>query len=242
MTRSKAQTRQQPAPDHDTVFAYWNNVELEKTKPYWVEEEHAEPLRGYLRLETNLERGFNDALAFAGRLRPFGGDVIEIGAGTGWTTAALSRLPVRSITAVDFSRHRIEVLAPRVLQHLGGDAAKVRFIAADIFSLELPPAAHSMAVLNQTFYMFSPLRTLADLLFTRLVPGGVAVISCDNFYHAPPRPPVRDASGRYAYTHGDYREALEGAGFTVQVQELGYQFYPQLEGLLPSVNFFGVKP
>lgn len=242
MQHAKARAAQHSAPASDPVFDYWNNVEMEKTKPYWVEEERGESLHDYLRRQTNLERGFEDALAFAAKLGPLGGACLEIGAGTGWTTARLSGLPVETITAVDFSRHRIEVLAPRVLRLMGGNPAKVRFVSADIFALELPPGEFNAVVLNQAFYMFSPLQRLAEMLFAWLKPGGVAIISCDIFCQDPPRPPVRDASGRYSYAHQDYREALEAAGFAVQVQGLGYQFYPSLEGMLPSVNFFGVKP
>ncbi len=75
--------------DHMSVD-YWNNIEIEKTKPYWVEDESDLKLLHFLQEETNLKKCFQEAVMYAEQFG--GGHVLEIGAGVAWTSALLSGL------------------------------------------------------------------------------------------------------------------------------------------------------
>jgi SAM-dependent methyltransferase len=58
--------------------------------------------------------------------RPIGGDVMEIGAGTGWCSALLSKKPtVRKVYAVEYDRYAIDELMPKVFTHAGADNNKI---------------------------------------------------------------------------------------------------------------------
>ena len=43
-------------------YDYWNDIEYEKTKPYWIEDESDMKLLNFIQKETNLQRCFQDAL------------------------------------------------------------------------------------------------------------------------------------------------------------------------------------
>lgn len=58
------------------------------------------------------------------------GQVVDLGCGTGWAVARLSRVPaVEHVIGVDLSRRFLETVTRRVIGKLSGDAAKIRLIA-----------------------------------------------------------------------------------------------------------------
>ena len=46
-------------------YDYWNNIEIEKTKAYWIEDKTDLKLVHFIQSETNLQRCFQDAVAFS---------------------------------------------------------------------------------------------------------------------------------------------------------------------------------
>jgi SAM-dependent methyltransferase len=227
----------------DPYLSYWNDIAKERDKAFWIEDVSETRLLDYLRTETNLERGLLDGLRFAEGFGGVAGAVLEIGAGAGWATAHVSRLGgVKSITAVDYSDHRLTRLAPLVFQQLDGEIGKVRFLKADIFLLDLPVEAFDLVLFTQAFYMFHPLARMAELANRVLRPGGKALVCCEDFLGEPGEPPYRDISGRYYY-HDDqeYQRAFEQAGFQFHRQPLGYLFYPN-PNAKSTANYLAFKP
>lgn len=53
--------------------------------------------------------------------------VLDLGCGTGWLSAILSRYDqVESVVALDADSHNLDVMLPEVVRWLGGDASKIR--------------------------------------------------------------------------------------------------------------------
>lgn len=227
----------------DPFRAYWNDTAAERDKAFWIEDETDPKLLDYLRKETCLERGVLDGLAFVERHGGLDGDALEIGAGAGWSTALLTRREgVRGVVAVDYSEHRVTRLAPLVFRQMGGSMDKVRFLKADIFSVDLPACGFDLVLFVQSLYMHHPLRAMTDLAHRVLRPGGKALVCCEDFLGEPGEPPFRDISGRYYY-HSDeaYRQAFEAAGFQFHRQQLDYQFYPHPGEPRPVANYLALK-
>jgi SAM-dependent methyltransferase len=58
--------------------------------------------------------------------QPIGGHVMEIGAGTGWCSAILSKKPtVEKVYAVEYDRYAVDELMPKVFAHAGAAIDKI---------------------------------------------------------------------------------------------------------------------
>ena len=88
--------------------------------PRWIEGK--ELVR---KLEYSLERG---------GLEP-AGTIVDLGAGTCWLSAALVRRPgVERAIAIEFSRRRLEELAPIAIAYLDAPADKIERVRADFYN------------------------------------------------------------------------------------------------------------
>src|SRR5919108_3109244 len=63
------------------------------------------------------------------------GTIVDLGAGTCWLSAALVRRPeVDRAIAIEFSRRRLEDLAPIAIAYLGAPAEKIERVVADFYN------------------------------------------------------------------------------------------------------------
>ena len=240
----------------DDYKAYWNDVEIEKKKSFWIEDPSDMKIINFLTKETNLQRCFLDALQFAdnigGAVR---GDVLDIGAGVGWTSAIVSRIEaIQLIMAIDYSVNRLEKIAPIVMQQLGAEPDKVKRVVGDFFSLELQPAYYDAAIFCQSAYMFSDLERLFRKVNHLLVKGGILIVACERIFEAYPLLDWRyikqvlrrgiygraDISGNHNYVDSEYRRAIKGSGFDYYFQPLDYYIFPK-SIKLNGGNYFGIK-
>lgn len=90
---------------------YWNDIEIEKTKAFWVEDVFDLKLLHFLQNETNLQKCFQDGVGFAGQFDGgICGHILDIGAGVAWRMASdawregLWHVQRRSHPAVAFCR------------------------------------------------------------------------------------------------------------------------------------------
>lgn len=235
--------------------AYWNDIEIEKTKPYWVEDPSDTKLLRFLREETNLERCLRDALGFAAGLRPLSGRVLDVGAGVAWSSAMLSVIEgVREVVATDLSSHRLLRVAPIVFKQMGGVGEKFVSVVDDFRRKAWGPASFDMVLFVQSLYMFPDLKETLGHAHRLLVSGGLVVVACERivpdhspfsfgYYRTRLRRLFRgraDVSGNHGYVDREYREAIQAAGFDYRFQVLDYPVYPATHSLRAG-NHFGIK-
>jgi SAM-dependent methyltransferase len=106
------------------------------------------------------------------RLDP-AGTVIELGAGSCWLSAALASLPtVDRAVGVEFSRHRLEDLAPVAIAALGAPPEKVTRRLADFNDPGLPDAEADLVVFDAAFHHAADRLHVAKVACRLLRPGG----------------------------------------------------------------------
>jgi ubiquinone/menaquinone biosynthesis C-methylase UbiE len=67
------------------------------------------------------------------------GQVLDLGAGSCWFSAELSRWPeIERVFALDFSERLLEEVAPQVIAHLAGDETRITRVVGDFHRLEFP--------------------------------------------------------------------------------------------------------
>ena len=119
--------------EHPDLSPYANVAELEYREH--VQPQHDTPETFVAKIRASGRLALLPYLQQRGVLRP-AGDVLEIGAGSGWLTAELSKLPsVRSVTAVDFSDWLVSRVMPGVFALLDADVAKITRRRGDFHDL-----------------------------------------------------------------------------------------------------------
>jgi SAM-dependent methyltransferase len=163
-------------PDISTA-SYWNDVTKEEGKPFDLRRVSRERLMRYLEDETGWGREFQRLLDLAAaRGRTPRGLGVDLGAGVGWTTALLSRLPeVATLYAVDFSRHRLAELAPLIFDTLGAETSKITRAVGSFYDVRLPAGSADFCFMSQAFHHADePLRLLGEA--RRLLRDGGSVL------------------------------------------------------------------
>jgi SAM-dependent methyltransferase len=105
------------------------------------------------------------------------GTIVELGAGSCWLSATLARNPaVQRAVAVEFSRHRLEQLAPIAIAALGAPAAKIERRRADFNDPGLPNGCADLVVTDAAFHHAADPDHLAGVAHRLLRPGGTILL------------------------------------------------------------------
>lgn len=235
-------------------YKYWNNIEIERSKQYYIEDIADYRLLNFLENETNLRRCFEDALKFAATIGEVKGSIIDVGAGVAWTSALISHIPtVKSVIAVDFSQHRLLKIAPLVFNQLNGRIEKFEPILGDFMQFDYKEK-FDMAIFCQSLYMFSEIDKALSKIRDLLVKGGLIIVACERIVATYPAYSPRflfrklkrliqgraDTSGNNFYDDKEYRRALDRAGFEYYFQLLDYPLYKNIAHITAG-NHFGIK-
>jgi ubiquinone/menaquinone biosynthesis C-methylase UbiE len=152
----------------------------------------------------------------------FSGRILEIGAGAGWLSAELSKLPrVVEVVATDLTGQRLQEEAPHVFAKLGAIKRKITCRAADPNQLEFPDSHFDYvvcaAVLNRAVNIAEVLREARRVL----KPGGwfVAVrepVESRLRVESKRAAAERARTGRQLYSLEEYKRFFAAAGLKVE--------------------------
>jgi ubiquinone/menaquinone biosynthesis C-methylase UbiE len=222
--------------------AYWNDVEEEKKKEWWIEDGDYEKCRCYLERYGLLDE-YRQAEGFIGDLPRAGLRVADLAAGIGWTSALISRIgSVAEVHAVEISRHRLERLFPHSVSMFAGRADKIRRYLGSFYQLQLPPQSMDVVFMSHAFHHADrPLQLLRECDRV-LKPGGRILVSGEHeigfrrlarrFLGAllrerrlvtdfrglfPPDPVLGD----HYYRYSDYCQLFEPLGYQLQHRVAG---------------------
>ncbi len=83
----------------------------------------------------------------------FHGEILEIGAGSSWLSASISRTPaVRKVYALDISKDLLEMAARNMIDRLDGDKSKIEFITADFNNLPFKDNRFNIVVCDASLH------------------------------------------------------------------------------------------
>lgn len=163
-------------PEHREMRVY-ESGEADSTASA-VQGSHAEP---WLNVLDERECGSPPAIEFALAQRELSrlihGRAIDLGAGTCWVTARLSKCDaVREVVALDMSERFLIDVGSRVISHLGGVREKVRFAVGSFNDIPFPAASFDCAFLVAAIHhSLSPMKTLIEARRV-LKPDGVLIL------------------------------------------------------------------
>jgi len=113
---------------------------------------------------------------FAGH--PLRGRVMEIGAGTGWCSAVISRLPaVSEVFALEYDPYCIQTLIPRAHAALEAETAKVRRVLGSFNTMKCDAGSFDLVVSIGALHHSENLAITLAESFRILAPGGWLIAS-----------------------------------------------------------------
>jgi SAM-dependent methyltransferase len=157
--------------------SYWNNIEEERKKEWWIGDGKYNVCIDYLR-----NSGLLDEWAVAEKFisnRSSGNiklEVADLAAGIGWTSALFSRIDnIAAVHAVEVSKHRLIDLFPHAVKMLDGNPAKIKRYIGSFYELGFKNESMDIIFLSQAFHHSDqPLKLLLEI--DRVTKKGGAVI------------------------------------------------------------------
>ena len=132
--------------------AYWNDVDEEQKKEFWIEDGDYEKCRRYLE-STKMLAEYFQAERFVRELGRDGLEIVDLAAGIGWSSALLSRVPcVATVHSVEISKHRLERLFPHCAAMFDADTRKIRRYLGSFYDVKLPAASIDVVFLSHAFH------------------------------------------------------------------------------------------
>jgi len=117
-------------------------------------------------------------------LCPAGAKVLDLGCGSGWLSALLSRESnIERIVAWDSSPHLLAATLPRVFELIGGDSGKLEVVCGDFVPLLLDDRSIDVAVMSSAFHHASDPLGLLDELRRVLTPQGMVALLNETPWH-----------------------------------------------------------
>lgn len=159
-------------------FEYWSDEEQEKSKEWYILDGNFEKMETYLKKSGLLHQLAESIKRLRSRFnRELHGIGADLASGNLWAVPHLLRLgKVRKIYCVEYSRHRLLKIGPKVLEHYGVPKDKVVLALGSFYKLKLPDSSLDFVFMSAAFHHADdPVAILAEIRRV-LKPEGVVII------------------------------------------------------------------
>jgi ubiquinone/menaquinone biosynthesis C-methylase UbiE len=117
-------------------------------------------------------------------LCPVRSTVLDLGCGSGWLSAVLSKQPnVERVIAWDSSPHLLNDALPRVFELIGGETSKLEAVCGGFTPLLLDDQSIDVVVMSSAFHHAPDPDTLLEELRRTLVPQGMVALLNETPWH-----------------------------------------------------------
>ena len=169
--------------------AYWNNAALEVEKEvFWVSDGDFDRMERYLN-DSGLIGQFHQALEFLDRNlgRCLEGTGADLAAGNLWAVPLILQSgPVKKIYAIEYSKHRLVDLGPKVLQNYRVPRDNVILCLGSFYELEIAHKSLDFIFLAQAFHHADDTDRLLGEIRRVLKPKGVVLIIGEHVFDKQP--------------------------------------------------------
>ena len=132
--------------------SYWNNIEEEKKKDWWIVDGNYQRCLDYLD-QSGLIHEYREAEKAVMAYPRSSIKMADIAAGIGWVSALLSKLPnVSEVHAVELSQHRLGELFEHSIRMMDGDAMKIHRHLGSFYDLRFDNNSLDIVFLSQAFH------------------------------------------------------------------------------------------
>lgn len=132
--------------------SYWNDIEEEKKKEWWINDGNYEKCLNYLRTSKLLDE-YKYSEKFIVNHKNHSIKVADLAAGIGWTSALISKNKnVNEVHAVEISNHRIDSLFENAVKMLNGDSSKIFRYIGNFYELKFETESIDLIYMSQAFH------------------------------------------------------------------------------------------
>jgi len=132
--------------------AYWNDIEEEKKKEWWILDNNYNKLWSYLN-NTRLLHDYYAAEDFFKKEFDSQATIVDLAAGIGWTSVLLSKLNnVSEVHSVEISKHRIDLIMPAALEMFQGNPNKLKRYVGSFYKTKFDRDSMDAVFLSQAFH------------------------------------------------------------------------------------------
>lgn len=161
---------------------YWNDERAERGKPFDVLDDDFSGLERYLG-EVGLVKDL--ATCLNALSTPLAGRGIDLAAGTLWAAPILLNAgAVERLYCLEYSRHRLLSIGPRVLEHYDVSPERIVLVYGSFYDLQLEAESLDFAFLSQAFHHADRPAALLTELRRVLRPGGTVIIVGEHILRA----------------------------------------------------------
>jgi ubiquinone/menaquinone biosynthesis C-methylase UbiE len=161
---------------------YWNNLEEEKDKPWYILNGDYSQCLNYLK-ETGLIDEFEFAEKVIDKINGTNLVVADLAAGIGWTSALLSKKEnISEVHAVEISEHRVEELFEHSIKMMKGNEEKVFRYVGSFYDLKFKPNSIDIVFLSQAFHHADRPFNLLVEIDRVLKPGGIVILIGEHYF------------------------------------------------------------
>ena len=157
---------------------YWNDEEIEKDKQWYILDGNFTKMEDYL-LTTGLPRDLKQCVDIleADFNRGLGGVGIDLAAGNLWASPyILSSGKIEKLYSLEYSRHRLLRIGPKVLEHYGVPKEKMVLVSGSFYTLRLEDNFLDFVLLCQAFHHAAEPDALLSEISRVLKPSGAVII------------------------------------------------------------------
>jgi SAM-dependent methyltransferase len=132
--------------------SYWNDIEEEKKKEWWIEDGNYKKCLDYLK-SSKLLYGYQQSEKFISNFATISIKIADLGAGIGWTSALLSKLQnISEVHAVDISKHRMDSLFKNSVKMFSGEEDKIFRYIGSFYDLKFKDKSMDIIYMSQSFH------------------------------------------------------------------------------------------
>ena len=132
--------------------SFWNNIEEEKKKEWWIEDGNYKKCLDYLN-SSKLMYEYQESEKFIKEFSSESIKIVDLAAGIGWTSVLLSKLSnVKEVHAVEISKHRLGSLFEHSVKMLKGDSNKIFRYLGSFYDLKFDDKSVDIIYMSQAFH------------------------------------------------------------------------------------------
>ena len=132
--------------------SYWNDIEEEKKKEWWIEDGNYQKCLNYLK-KSKLIDEYRASEKFVKNFPSTEIKILDLAAGIGWTSALLSKLEqVKEVHALEISKHRLDSLFEHSVKMLSGKEDKIFRYLGSFYDLNIEDKSIDIIYMSQAFH------------------------------------------------------------------------------------------
>ena len=143
--------------------SYWNNIEEEKKKEWWIADGNYKKCLDYLKSSGLLDE-YSYAQNEVKKITSNNLEIVDIATGIGWASCLFSNLDsIKKVHSVEMSKHRLDDLFEHCTKMLNANNSKIQRYLGSFYDLRFENESMDIVFISRSFHHANnPLKLLSE--------------------------------------------------------------------------------